>query len=83
MTRISKLALVAVAAMGVASPVLAQSSQHRIGIHKVYRHTVVARQSGFNAFAMVPGGAGSSAFSPAANGGGSVGYNENLRRDQW
>jgi hypothetical protein len=83
MIRISKLALVAVAAMGAASPVFAQSSQHRVGIHKVHHHTVVARESGFNAFAMVPGGAGGSAFSPAANGGGSVGYNENLRRDQW
>ena len=83
MTRISKLALVAVGAIGIASPAFAQSSQHRVAIHKVHRHTVVARESGANAFDMVPGGAGGSVFSPAANGGGSIGYNENLRRDQW
>jgi hypothetical protein len=44
--------------------------------------SVAARQSELNAFAMVPGGEGGT-FSPAANGGGSVGYNEYLRRDQW
>lgn len=82
MIRISTLALIAIAAAGIASPVLAQSSQHRVGMHKVHRHAVVARQSGFNAFAAVPGG-GDSVFSPAANGGGSIGYNENIRRDQW
>jgi hypothetical protein len=83
MTRMSKLALVAIAAVGVAAPALAQSSQHRVGLHKVHRQTVVARDSGLNAFALAPGGAGGSAFSPAATGGGSLGYNENLRRNQW
>jgi hypothetical protein len=83
MINLSRLALIAVAAATIASPALAQSSQHRVGLHKVHRQTVVAHDSGLNAFAMVPGGAGGSAFSPAATGGGSVGYNENLRRDQW
>jgi len=68
MTRVIKLALIAVAVAGIASPSFAKS-----------RHHTVAAQSGFSAFAMVPGGA----FSPAANGGGSIGYNENLRRDAW
>jgi hypothetical protein len=43
-----------------------------------------ARQNGLNAFAMLPGGgSGYSSFSPRATGGGSLGYNENLRTDQW
>jgi|SRR5579864_3260755 len=106
MIRISRLALIAVAAAGIASPALAQSFdpdvgtgnivpfsvgpaiaspvQHKtVAVRKVRRHAVAARQSGLNAFAMVPGGAGGGAFTPAATGGGSVGYNENLHRDQW
>jgi hypothetical protein len=38
------------------------------------------RQSGLNAFAMVSGAA-SGSDTPAATGGGSVGYNANLRTD--
>jgi hypothetical protein len=72
MNRIAKLALIAIAAAGIAAPAFAQS-YHSPGSH----------QSGRNAFAMVPGGAAGSALSPAATGGGSIGYNENLRRDQW
>lgn len=107
MIRISRLALIAVAAAGIASPALAQSfdpdvgtgnlvpssvgpatapvavHQKRVAMHKAPRHTVAARQSGLNAFAMTPAGEGGSAFSPAATGGGSIGYNENLRRDAW
>lgn len=82
MIRISTLALIAIAAAGIASPVFAQSSPHRVGMHKVHRHAVVARETGLNAFAVVPW-AGDSAFSPVANGGGSTGYNEHIRRDQW
>jgi opacity protein-like surface antigen len=40
-----------------------------------------ARRSGLNAFAAVPGNAPGS-FSPQATGGGSIGYNQNLRTDQ-
>jgi hypothetical protein len=80
MIRISRLALVAVAAAGIVTPAAAQS------FNPVARHArihAVAPQSGLDAFAMVPRGEGGSALSPAATGGGSVGYNENLRRDQW
>jgi len=72
MNRIFRLALIGITAVGIAAPAFAQSY-----------HSPGAHQSGRNAFAMVPGGAGGSAFSPAATGGGSIGYNENLRRDQW
>lgn len=46
---------------------------------------VAPRENGRSAFAMVPAPAGSrsGALSPAATGGGSLGYNENLRRDAW
>jgi hypothetical protein len=93
MINTSRLALIAVATVSIASPALAQSfdgnaamstvQQHRVAIHNVRRHAVAPRQNGFNAFAMVPGSADGSALSPAATGGGSLGYNENLRRDQW
>jgi hypothetical protein len=93
MINTSRLALIAVATVGIAAPAFAQSfdrnagmstaRQHRVAVHKVRRHTVAARQNGLNAFAMVPGSADGSALSPAATGGGSLGYNENLRRDQW
>lgn len=83
MIRISRLALVAIVAMGIVSPAFAQSPQHRIAVHRSHGHAIVAGDSGFNAFAMVPGGGASGAFSPALNGGGSAGYNEHVRRDQW
>jgi hypothetical protein len=72
MNRIAKLALIGITAAGIAAPASAQS----------YDPPGV-RHSGRNAFAMVPAGDGGSVLSPAATGGGSVGYNENLRRDQW
>jgi len=40
-------------------------------------------QRGLDACAMVPASAGGSAFSPVVGGGGSVGYNEYLRRGAW
>ncbi len=42
---------------------------------------LAARRSGVNAFAMVPGAAGGTAYDPAATGGGSVGYNQNIRNE--
>jgi hypothetical protein len=39
-------------------------------------------RNGSSAFAFVPG-TPSGSFSPQATGGGSVGYNQNLRTDQW
>ena len=80
MISISKLALIAVAAAGIATPAAAQSFDSAA---RHARINAATSQNGFNAFAMVPRGDGGSALSPAATGGGSVGYNENLRRDQW
>jgi hypothetical protein len=46
------------------------------------RHgAVAARQRGANAFAMVPATAAGGAYDPAATGGGSVGYNQNVRNE--
>jgi hypothetical protein len=59
-------------ASGFASPALAHT--HHVG--------TLHRSAGLNAYDMAPGGSWNS-YSPAANGGGSVGYNENLRTDQW
>jgi hypothetical protein len=103
MIRISRLAVIAIAAASIAAPAFAQSFDPEFGTGNTLpfafattaqqsgkvthaRHMRVkaaARRSGLNAFAMVPSGDGGSALSPAATGGGSVGYNENLRRDQW
>jgi hypothetical protein len=44
---------------------------------------VTRQQNGLNGFAMVPGGQTDYSLNPAATGGGSIGYNENLRQDQW
>jgi hypothetical protein len=67
-------------------PFAFSATGQQAGKTTVVRHVRVkaaAHRSGRNAFAMVPDGASGSAFSPAATGGGSIGYNENLRRDQW
>jgi hypothetical protein len=45
------------------------------------RHAATQR-NGLNAFAAVPGGL-SGSLSPRDTGGGSIGYNESLRKDQW
>lgn len=72
MINTSKLiGIAAIVAVGFASPAFAQ------------RYTAMAYDSGVNAFAMVPEIEGGGSFAPAAAGGGSFGYNENLRRDQW
>jgi hypothetical protein len=68
MNRISRLAVIAIAAAAVATPALAQSFDPKFGA---------------NAYALVPADDGGSALHPAATGGGSVGYNETLRRNQW
>lgn len=106
MNRISPLALVAVAVIGIAAPAFAQSFdpdvgtgnivpfsvgpasvatpvQHRTAAMHRARRAVAARQSGLGAFALAPAGAVGGSLSPMATGGGSIGYNENLRRDQW
>lgn len=57
--------------------------QHRIAPRRTHRRAVAASPSGLNAFAMVPAFQGGSAFDASLTGGGSSGYNENLRRDDW
>ena len=52
---------------------------HRVATHPT---RLAARRTGVNAFAMVPGAAGGSAYDPAATGGGSAGYN-GLLREEW
>ena len=66
------IGIAAIVAVGFASPAFAQ------------RPPVTVYDSGADAYAMVPGyGGGAYSFVPPANGGGSFGYNQNLRRDEW
>ena len=71
-----------VTVLAIAPPALAQSSapQYPRATHRVPRQIVGGYNNGVDAFDVVPGGG---AFSPALTGGGSVGYNESLRHDQW
>jgi hypothetical protein len=77
MTNILRLAcIVAVIAAGITSPAFAQSAKAIAPQHRGTK--VIVPQSGVNSFAMVPHGT----YDPAATGGGSIGYNESLSRDQ-
>jgi hypothetical protein len=95
----SKIAVIAaIAALSCASPALAQSFtasngtgnelpsyyDHNGGLHAgiAPQTQTAARRSGLNAFASVGRGV-SNSDSPAATGGGSIGYNEMLQNDQW
>jgi hypothetical protein len=60
------IGIVAIVAVGFASPAFAQQP------------AVTVYDSGVNAFDMVPAYGGAGSFAPAAHGGGSFGYNENL-----
>jgi hypothetical protein len=71
-------AAAALMAVGMASPAFA----HTYHAGHPALHRSADPRSGLRAFDMVPGGYGNS-YSPAATGGGSLGYNENLRTDQW
>lgn len=62
------IGIAAIVAVGFASPAFAQR---------------YVDDSGVNAFAAVPAYGGGSAFHPAATGGGSLGYNENVNRSDW
>jgi hypothetical protein len=90
----SKLIAIAVAAtVGMASPAFAEFLETGTAANNAegglgnggYGWTapqsgrIVNDRSGLNAYAMVPHGS----FSAQATGGGSIGYNENLRTDQW
>ena len=62
------------------------AGQHRIAYRVHVRGRVPARRSGLHAFATTAPNAVSPAlnlYSPALTGGGSAGYNENLRTDAW
>jgi hypothetical protein len=77
MANISRLAcIIAVIAAGITSPAFAQSAKAIAPQHRATKVTVP--QSGVNSFAMVPHGG----YDPALTGGGSIGYNESLSRDQ-
>jgi hypothetical protein len=93
----SKLIAIAVAAMvGMASPAFAEFLETGTAANNAegglgnggYGWTAaqsgrfVNERSGLNAYARVPGTA-SGSFNAQATGGGSIGYNENLRTDQW
>lgn len=89
MNRIFPLAFVAVAAIGIAAPAFAKSFDPGVGAGNIVPFSVgpasrglSARQRGLGAFAVDPPGAGGSSLSPMATGGGSIGYNENLGRDE-
>jgi hypothetical protein len=80
MTNVSKVILsAAIAAVSIATPALAAHKGKPISAHQ---NGYVARSnlgSGVRAFASVP----RSVDDPAATGGGSLGYNANLRLNQW
>jgi hypothetical protein len=91
----SKLIAVAfVAAVGVATPAFAQALQtgtaanraQLYGFGSVPSRLVpygrrAGRASGLGAYAMVPGSAFVTRHGPAASGGGSIGYNQYLLKD--
>ena len=84
-----KLLAVAAILAGVASPAFAQAFDPEMGTGNVLpfsyepvaaqTHRVPVNHNGLRAFAMVPDRRAGGIDSPALNGGGSTGYNENLR----
>jgi hypothetical protein len=94
---IATSAALGIAVLGAASPALAQSAwttgteSNRVangyaspyggGLYDHDAGFAPRHSSGLEAFAMVPRAGGR--FSQAADGGGSTGYNENLKTDQW
>ena len=82
MANITKVILVAaIAAVSIASPALAQyaSQKEAISARHSGRVRISSHQSALRAFASGP----RSIDDPALTGGGSVGYNENLRLNRW
>jgi opacity protein-like surface antigen len=91
MIKFSRIAVVvAVATTALSSAAFAQSYDPQAGTtgghhgrmaHRAHVRTRAATpQSGLNAFGFATT---SNPFSPALTGGGSAGYNENLRKDAW
>jgi hypothetical protein len=80
MAKVTRVVLgVAIAAVSVASPALAAHRGKPIYAHQNGYVTQSNLGSGVRAFASVP----RSVDDPALTGGGSIGYNENLRLNQW
>jgi hypothetical protein len=85
MIKKAKLALIVAVAALIASPALAQSFGHQsIGREMGARHAGAhdIHRNGLNGYAMESGPQSDvDSNSPAATGGGSIGYNENLRNE--
>jgi hypothetical protein len=80
MANVSKVILgVVIAAVSIASPALAAHKGKPTSAHQNGYVTQSSQGSGVRAFASVP----RSADDPAVTGGGSIGYNQNLRLNQW
>jgi opacity protein-like surface antigen len=80
MANVSKLMLAAaIAAVSIASPALAAHKGKPISAHQNGYVAQSNQGSGARAFASVP----RSVDDPAVTGGGSIGYNQNLRLNQW
>lgn len=83
MANVSKVILgVAIAVVSIASPAFAQyasQSGPSISAHHSKHFRISSHRNGSRAFASVP----RSVDDPALTGGGSIGYNENLRLNQW
>ena len=87
--KVAALIITTVAKMAFVSPALAQSFDPELGTGNVLmlsnqapvsHEQAAVRRSGIDAFAMVPREqAGVASEDPANTGGGSIGYNENLR----
>ena len=87
--KVAAIIITTVAKMAIVAPALAQSFDPEIGTDNVLMrheqaidlHQVASvRKSGIDAFAMVPRAqVGVASDDPANTGGGSIGYNENLR----
>ncbi|MGA7230427.1 MAG: hypothetical protein WBG18_21475 [Xanthobacteraceae bacterium] len=80
MANVSKVILgAAIAAVSIASPALAAHKGKPISAQQNGYVTQNSQGSGVRAFASVP----RSVDDPAVTGGGSIGYNQNLRLNQW
>jgi hypothetical protein len=80
MANVSKMILgAAIAAVSIASPAMAAHKGKPISAHQNGYVRQSGQGSGVRAFASVP----RSVDDPAVTGGGSIGYNQSLRLNQW
>jgi len=78
----TKMTLCAAILLGTAFSASAATRPHHVPLNQQFSGQS-ARQTALDAFAMVPRGQAGSVDDPAATGGGSAGYNETLRANQW